>query len=171
MTSGSIAFSSWTGSSGWARGRFYPDTHPGLAVCTVTLTRVRELPREGLGRGFLTGAITSPDDLDDDDWRKRNPRFQGEAFAANLRLVDGVRAMADEVGVTAAQLALAWVLAQGDDVVPIPGTTRPERIDENVGALDVTLSDADRARLADLAPVGVAQGDRYPANRMASLDG
>ncbi len=119
------------------------------------------VPFSPLGRGFLTGAIRSPEDFADDDWRRTHPRFTGEAFAANLRLVDAVRAMADERGCTAGQLALAWVLAQGDDVVPIPGTKRRSYLEENVGAVAVELSADDLRRLGEIAPPGVAQGGRY----------
>jgi aryl-alcohol dehydrogenase-like predicted oxidoreductase len=119
------------------------------------------VPFSPLGRGFLTGAIRSPEDFAEDDWRRGHPRFTGEAFAANLRLVDAVRAMAEDKGCTAGQLALAWVLAQGDDVVPIPGTKRRSYLEENVGAAAVELSDDDLARLAEIAPPGVAQGGRY----------
>ncbi|MEI4272033.1 aldo/keto reductase [Klenkia sp. LSe6-5] len=120
------------------------------------------VPFSPLGRGFLTGAITSPGDFADDDFRKDHPRFQGEAFAANLRLVDAVRAMAGEKGVTAGQLALAWVLAQGEDVVPIPGTKRVAYLEENAAAGDVELTADDLARLDAIAPPGVAAGGRYP---------
>ena len=119
-----------------------------------------------LGRGFLTGAITSPEDLDADDWRRGNPRFQGGAFDANLRLVDAIREMADARGVTAAQLALAWVRTRGDHVVPIPGTTKPERVEENLAALDVELKADELERLDEIAPIGVATGDRYPQGAM-----
>jgi aryl-alcohol dehydrogenase-like predicted oxidoreductase len=119
------------------------------------------VPFSPLGRGFLTGAITSPADFAEDDWRRTHPRFTGEAFTANLRLVDAVRGMAEEKGVTAGQLALAWVLAQGDDVVPIPGTKRRSYLEENVGSVGVQLSPADLARLGDIAPPGVAEGGRY----------
>ena len=119
------------------------------------------VPFSPLGRGFLTGSITSPDDFAEDDWRRTHPRFTGEAFAANLRLVDAVRAMAEEKGVTAGQLALAWVMAQGPDVVPIPGTKRRQYLEENVAAAALELSDADLARLADIAPPDVAVGGRY----------
>jgi len=119
------------------------------------------VPFSPLGRGFLTGAITSPDDFAEDDWRRTHPRFTGEAFAANLRLVDAVRDLAREKGCTPGQLALAWVLAQGDDVVPIPGTKRRSYLEENAGALDVELSAGDFARLGEIAPPGVAVGGRY----------
>jgi aryl-alcohol dehydrogenase-like predicted oxidoreductase len=119
------------------------------------------VPFSPLGRGFLTGALTSPDDFAEDDWRRTHPRFTGEAFTANLRLVGAVRAMAAERGVTPGQLALAWVLAQGDDVVPIPGTKRRSYLEENVGSVAVQLSADDLARLGEIAPPGVAQGGRY----------
>jgi aryl-alcohol dehydrogenase-like predicted oxidoreductase len=129
------------------------------------------VPYSPLGRGFLTGQIRSPDDLAADDWRRGNPRFQGENFRRNLELVDRVRAIADAKGVTAAQLALAWVLGAGEDVVPIPGTTKPDRVEENVAALDVDLSDDERRRLDEAAPVGIASGDRYPSEMMSYLNG
>jgi aryl-alcohol dehydrogenase-like predicted oxidoreductase len=120
------------------------------------------VPFSPLGRGFLTGAITSPADFGEDDFRRNQPRFQGEAFAANLRLVEAVRELAAEKGVTAGQLALAWVLAQGDDVVPIPGTKRRSYLEENAGAAAVELTAEDLARLAAIAPPGAAEGTRYP---------
>jgi len=120
------------------------------------------VPFSPLGRGFLTGAITSPADFGEDDFRRNNPRFQGDAFQANLRLVDAVREMAAEKGVTAGQLALAWVLAQGEDVVPIPGTKRRSYLEENAGAVAVELSPDDLARLDAIAPPDVAVGGRYP---------
>ena len=131
------------------------------------LPLVRELgigfvPYSPLGRGFLTGQITTPDDLPEGDFRRSNPRFQGENFTRNLQLVDRVKEMAAGKGCTPAQLALAWLLAQGDDVAPIPGTKQRSRLEENLGAVDVTLSAEDLARLDELAPVGGAAGDRYP---------
>ncbi len=119
------------------------------------------VPFSPLGRGFLTGAITSPDDFDDDDFRKDMPRFQGAAFQANLRLVDAVRQLAEEKGVTAGQLALAWVLAQGADVVPIPGTKRRSYLAENAAADAVVLTAEDLDRLGAIAPPGAAEGGRY----------
>ena len=120
-----------------------------------------------IGRGFLSGQIRSVEDLAPDDFRRRNPRFQGAAFEQNLRLVDRVREIADEKGVTASQLALAWVMAQGGRtgnpaVVPIPGTKRVAYLDENAAAADVRLTDDDLHRLDEAAPVGAAVGDRYP---------
>ncbi len=123
-----------------------------------------------LGRGFLTGQITSPDDLDEDDFRRTSPRFQGENFDRNMELVERVRGIADERGVTAGQLALAWVLSRGSDVVPIPGTTRTERLEENVGAADVHLSDEDLARIDEIAPAGAAAGERYPEQAMRHIN-
>jgi aryl-alcohol dehydrogenase-like predicted oxidoreductase len=120
------------------------------------------VPFSPLGRGFLTGALTDPADFGADDFRRDHPRFQGEAFAANLRLVEAVRALAAEKGVTASQLALAWVLAQGADVVPIPGTKRRAYLEENAAAAAVELSGGDLARLQAIAPPGAAEGTRYP---------
>ena len=115
-----------------------------------------------LGRGFLTGQITSPDDLEEGDFRRHNPRFQGENFKRNLDLVDKVREIAAEKECTPGQLALAWLLARGDDVVPIPGTKRVRYLEENIGALDVKLTEGDLRRIDAVAPVGAAAGDRYP---------
>jgi aryl-alcohol dehydrogenase-like predicted oxidoreductase len=130
------------------------------------LATVRELgigfvPYSPLGRGFLTGAYQSPDDFAPDDYRRHAPRFQGENFAKNLALVDQVKAIAQEKGVTPAQLALAWLLAQGDDIVPIPGTKRRQYLEENVAAVAIELSPAELARLNAAAPQGAAVGDRY----------
>jgi aryl-alcohol dehydrogenase-like predicted oxidoreductase len=115
-----------------------------------------------LGRGFLTGAIRSPEDLAEDDFRRRNPRFQGENFKRNLELVEKVRELAAEHDCTPAQLALAWVLHQGEDIVPIPGTKRRRYLEENVAALEVRLSAEDLERIEEVAPRGVAAGERYP---------
>lgn len=115
-----------------------------------------------LGRGFLTGAITSPDDFPDGDFRKYLPRFTGEGFVRNIALVDEVRALADTKGCTPAQLALAWVLSRGEDVVPIPGTKTRVRLEENVAATDLVLDDTDLEALEAVFPVAVAFGDRYP---------
>jgi aryl-alcohol dehydrogenase-like predicted oxidoreductase len=119
------------------------------------------VPFSPLGRGFLTGAITSPADFGEDDMRRGQPRFTGEAFEANLRLVDAVRELADGKGVTPGQLALAWVLAQGADVVPIPGTKRRSYLEENVAAAAVQLGSDELARLNAIAPPGIAVGGRY----------
>jgi aryl-alcohol dehydrogenase-like predicted oxidoreductase len=115
-----------------------------------------------LGRGFLSGRIQSPDDLEESDFRRRNPRFQGENFERNLELVESVREIAEEKGVTSAQLALAWVLAQGEDIVPIPGTKRRDRLEENVAALDVDLNKDDLDRIESAFPKGATAGARYP---------
>jgi len=115
-----------------------------------------------LGRGFLSGRFQSPEDLEEGDFRRRNPRFQGENFQRNLEFVERVREIAEEKNATPAQLALAWVLAQGEDIVPIPGTKRRERLEENVAALDVELTDADLERIEAAFPKGATAGDRYP---------
>lgn len=123
-----------------------------------------------LGRGFLTGAIKSIDDLAGDDWRRNNPRFQGENFERNLQLVDAVTELANEKGITPAQLALAWVLARGDDIVPIPGTRSIDRLEENVRAASISFSEDELRQLEEIAPIGVAAGDRYPAANMAAIN-
>jgi aryl-alcohol dehydrogenase-like predicted oxidoreductase len=114
-----------------------------------------------LGRGFLTGAIQSPDDLEPGDFRRANPRFQGENFERNLELVRRVREIAVEHQCTPGQLALAWVMRQGDDIVPIPGTKRRRYLEENVEATEIELSDEDLARIDEAAPAGAAAGERY----------
>jgi aryl-alcohol dehydrogenase-like predicted oxidoreductase len=124
-----------------------------------------------LGRGFLTGAIRSPDDFDADDYRRGSPRFQGGNFARNLALVDKVHAIAADKGCSPAQLALAWVLAQGEDVLAIPGTKQRSRLDENLGALDVTLSKAELAAIDAVFPPDAVAGARYAAASMAHVNG
>jgi aryl-alcohol dehydrogenase-like predicted oxidoreductase len=123
-----------------------------------------------LGRGFLTGTITKPDDFEADDFRRNNPRFQGENFDRNLQLVHQVQALAKEKGCTPAQLALAWVLAQGHDIVPIPGTRRRSRLDENLGALDVTLDRNELASIERIFPPDAAAGARYAAAGMTHIN-
>jgi aryl-alcohol dehydrogenase-like predicted oxidoreductase len=115
-----------------------------------------------LGRGFLSGRFRSPEDLPEGDFRRENPRFQGENFERNMEIVERVREIAEEKGITAAQLALAWVHHQGEDVVPIPGTKRRRYLEENVAATEVELSADDLHRLDEAAPPGVTAGDRYP---------
>jgi aryl-alcohol dehydrogenase-like predicted oxidoreductase len=123
-----------------------------------------------LGRGFLTGQFKSPADFADDDFRKNHPRFNGANFDKNVALVGEVEAMARDKGCTAAQLALAWVLSQGDDVVPIPGTRHINYLDDNIGALEVKLSEADLKRLDEILPPGAAAGERYHAQGMATVN-
>jgi aryl-alcohol dehydrogenase-like predicted oxidoreductase len=123
-----------------------------------------------LGRGFLTGTLRNPADLAPDDFRSHTPRFQGENFARNLQLVEMVAQIAAEKNCTPAQLALAWLLAQGEDIVPIPGTKRRERLEENLRALDVALSDDDLRRIEEVAPLGAAAGARYPEAVMHTLN-
>ncbi|HJT88757.1 MAG TPA: aldo/keto reductase [Bryobacteraceae bacterium] len=120
------------------------------------------VPYSPLGRGFLTGRFKSPDDLPEGDWRRRQPRFEGENFRRNLRLAEAVKQIAGEIGCTPAQLALAWVLAQGKDIVPIPGTKHVGLLEENVGALSVHLTEEHLRRLEEIFPVGVTAGARYP---------
>jgi len=139
------------------------------------LSTVRELgiafvAYSPLGRGFLTGQIKRYEDLAEDDWRRSNPRFQGENFQRNLELVRRVKEIADEKGCTASQLALAWVLAQGENVIPIPGTKRRSYLEQNAAAVDVTLSAKDLKRIDEVAPRGVASGTRYPEEMMTLVN-
>jgi len=139
------------------------------------LATVRELgigfvPYAPLGRGFLTGAIKTPEDFEADDYRRTSPRFQGENFTRNLELVQKVQQMAVAKGITAGQLALAWVLAQGEDLVPIPGTKRLKYLQENLGALDVLLTADDLAQINQAFPPGVAVGHRYPEAVIHTLE-
>jgi aryl-alcohol dehydrogenase-like predicted oxidoreductase len=115
-----------------------------------------------LGRGFLTGRFKKPEDLPSDDWRRKQPRFQGENFYKNLELVNKVKEIADEKDVKPGQIALAWVLAQSKSIVPIPGTKHVEYLKENIAALDVELSEDDLSRLDSAVPQGSASGSRYP---------
>ncbi|MEN5177482.1 aldo/keto reductase [Brevundimonas diminuta] len=136
---------------------------------------VRELgigfvPYSPLGRGFLSGEIKSIDDLAPDDFRRTNPRFAGDNFQKNLDLVDAVGAIAADKGVTAAQLALAWVLAQGEDLVPIPGTRRIATLEQNAAAADIVLTSDDLARIEAVFPRGAAAGERYAPGGMSSLN-
>jgi aryl-alcohol dehydrogenase-like predicted oxidoreductase len=123
-----------------------------------------------LGRGFLTGAIRSPEDFEADDYRRNSPRFQGENFARNLALVDEVKKIAADKGCSPAQLALAWVLAQGEEVLAIPGTRRRSRLDENLGALDVHLSTTERAAIDAVFPPNAAAGERYVGAMMRMVN-
>lgn len=139
------------------------------------LSTVRELgigfvAYSPLGRGFLSGAITRPADLAEDDYRRNSPRFQGENFYKNLQLVELLQAIAAEKGVTASQLALAWLLAQGSDIVPIPGTKRRKYLEENIAATEITLSPDDLRRIDEVAPKGVAAGERYPTQHMSVVN-
>ena len=126
------------------------------------------VPYSPLGRGFLTGQFQKLEDIPEGDFRRHNPRFQGENFFQNLKLVDAVKEMAEGKGITPGQLALAWVLARGADFVPIPGTKRTSYLRENVAAVDISLSADEMKRLDEIAPKDVAAGDRYPS--MATID-
>lgn len=123
-----------------------------------------------LGRGFLSGQFTSPEDFAEDDYRKTSPRFQGENFSKNLQLVEQVKAIAAEKGVTPSQLALAWLLAQGNDIVPIPGTKRRSYLEENIAATDIVLTLEELSRIEAVAPKGVAAGFRYAEQQMKALN-
>ena len=123
-----------------------------------------------LGRGFLSGRFKSPDDLDENDFRRHGPRFTGENLDANLKLAAKVQQIAQDKGVTPAQLALAWVLAQGDDVVPIPGTKRVKYLDDNLGAVNVRLTADDLAQIDAILPAGVAAGSRNSDQAMQTID-
>ncbi|MBW4601072.1 MAG: aldo/keto reductase [Calothrix sp. FI2-JRJ7] len=123
-----------------------------------------------LGRGFLSGAIKSPEDFAPDDFRRISPRFQGENFYKNLELVEQVKKMASQKNVTPSQLALAWLLAQGDDIVPIPGTTRRKNLEENIAATEIVLTQDELAQIDAVAPLGVAAGERYPAAHMGAVN-
>ena len=141
-------------------------------VETQVLPTLRELgiglvAYSPLGRGYLSARFSSPDDLDPDDWRRTQPRFHGESAERNLALAEQVQTLAGEKGVAPAQLALAWLLAQGDDIVPIPGTKRRTYLEQNAGAIDVELTDGDLARID--AELGEAAGDRYDPGGMQSL--
>jgi aryl-alcohol dehydrogenase-like predicted oxidoreductase len=129
------------------------------------------VPYSPLGRGFLTGQIKSVDDLDRDDWRRTSPRFQGAAFDANLALVGKIGEIAKTKGCTPGQLALAWVMAQGDDVIPIPGTKKVSYLEENIAAADIVLTQADLAAIDAALPAGAASGERYAPEAMRALNG
>jgi aryl-alcohol dehydrogenase-like predicted oxidoreductase len=128
------------------------------------------VPYSPLGRGFLTGEIRRPEDFAPDDWRRNNPRFQGENFAQNIVLVDKVRELAREAGCTPGQLALAWVLAQGPDIVPIPGTKRRKYLEENVEAVDIDLGPSQLVELETIFARGAAAGTRYPEAQMGAVN-
>jgi aryl-alcohol dehydrogenase-like predicted oxidoreductase len=146
----------------WSR-----DVESNGVLATCRELGITFVPYSPLGRGFLTGAIQKLDDLDPTDWRRTNPRFGEKALEANLKLVETVKELAGKKGVTPAQLALAWVLAQGSDLIPIPGTKRLRYLEENMGALNVKLTDSDlkeiNARLAQIA----VSGERYAPDMMA----
>ncbi len=131
---------------------------------------IRFVAYSPLGRGFLTGRFQRPEDLPEDDWRRNHPRFAGPNFDQNLRLLHAVEAVARAKGCTPAQLALAWVLAQGDEIIPIPGTKHLRLLEENLGALAITLSLDDLRRLAEVFPLGAASGERYHPQAMQALN-
>jgi len=122
-----------------------------------------------LGRGFLTGQLKSPDDFAADDYRRNSPRFQGDNFTKNLELVERVKSIAEMKGITPGQLALAWVLAQGDDIVPIPGTKHRKYLEENIAAGAIAISEAEMVEIAEALPKGAASGGRYPGSKMTLI--
>ena len=148
----------------WSRE---PEDNDVLATCREL--GVGFVAYSPLGRGFLTGQIRSMSDFPADDYRQFSPRFQGENFAKNLQLVDRITEMATQRGCTAAQLALAWVMGGGADIVPIPGTRSPARLDENLAAADIALSASERASIDAIAPLGAAAGLRYPESMMTTI--
>ncbi|OCR21567.1 aldo/keto reductase [Pseudomonas syringae] len=150
----------------WSRD---PEENGTLAACRRL--GIAFVPYSPLGRGFLTGTLKSPDDFAADDYRRSAPRFQGENFARNLLLVEKVQNLAADKGVTAGQLALAWVLAQGDDIVPIPGTKQRKYLEENVAALDIKLSAGELKALRDLFPVEAIAGQRYGEASLKLVNG
>lgn len=129
------------------------------------------VPYSPLGRGFLTGKIKRYEDLEPDDWRRNMPRFLGDNFARNLELVRHIERLAEDKNCLPSQLALAWVLAQGKDIVPIPGTTSQEHLEENLAALEIQFTPEELARIDEIAPKGVAVGDRYPEMAMKAVNG
>jgi aryl-alcohol dehydrogenase-like predicted oxidoreductase len=139
-------------------------------LATLRELHIGFVPYSPLGRGFLSGTITAPDQFGQADFRRFSPRFQGDNFARNLAVVDKVAELAEKLGVTPSQLALAWVLAAGDDVVPIPGTKRIRYLEENVAAADIVLTAEDMAAIDQVAPLGVAAGNRYADEHMARVN-
>ncbi|GAC1326690.1 MAG: aldo/keto reductase [Mycobacteriales bacterium] len=148
---------------------FTRDVEDNGVLATVRELGIGFVPYSPLGRGFLSGTIRSIDDFDADDFRRSSPRFQGENFAKNLAVLDRVVTIATSKGVTPSQLALAWVLSQGEDMVPIPGTRRTANLEENVAAVDITLSADELAAIEQAAPAGVATGERYAPQGMQTL--
>ena len=124
------------------------------------------VPYSPLGRGFLTGRFKSPDDFEAGDWRRNNPRFQGENFQRNLELVRRIEELAREKGCKPSQLALAWVLVQGKDMVPIPGSSHRTHLEENLAAIEISFSAEELKRIDEAAPIGIAAGERYPEGGM-----
>jgi aryl-alcohol dehydrogenase-like predicted oxidoreductase len=138
---------------------------------TLRELKIGFVPYSPLGRGFLAGRFRTVEDLAPDDWRRQSPRFQGENFAKNLAVLDQINNIAQRKGCTPSQLALAWLLAQGPDVVPIPGTTSPQRLQENLESVDIRLTDEELDLIEAAAPQGIAQGQRYHPNMMTLLNG
>ncbi len=143
----------------------------GTVLPTLRELGIALIPYSPLGRGMLTGALAAPDALDPDDWRRSSPRFQADAFSQNLTLVENIRQLAVKKGCTPAQLALAWVLAQGDDIIPIPGTKKVRYLEENLAAAEVKLSPNELREIDQAMPAGLVAGDRYTPEGMRALNG
>lgn len=139
-------------------------------IPTIRELGIGFVPYSPLGRGFLSGRFKTPDDIPTDDYRRFTPRFQGENFYKNLQLVEKIKEIATQKGATPGQLALAWVLAQGDDIVPIPGTKRRTYLEENVGAVDLKLTKEELALIDEIVPHNIAAGTRYPEAMMSSVN-
>ncbi|RCV47792.1 aldo/keto reductase [Marinitenerispora sediminis] len=148
---------------------FTRDVEDNGVLATVRELGIGFVAYSPLGRGFLTGAFRTPEDLPEGDWRRNHPRFSGENFARNLAVVDKVRELAAAKDATPSQLAIAWVLAQGEDIVPIPGTKRRRYLEENVAASDITLTRADLDAIERVAPVGAVAGERYTPEGMRAV--
>jgi aryl-alcohol dehydrogenase-like predicted oxidoreductase len=142
----------------------------GEILATVRELGIAFVAYSPLGRGFLAGRFQTPEDLAADDFRRNHPRFSGDNFERNVALVSEIERLAREKGCTSAQLALAWVLAQGDDIIPIPGTKRRTYLDQNIGALDVNVTEEEKALLNRILPAGAASGERYPPASMAAVN-
>ncbi len=143
----------------------------GTVLPTLRELGIALIPYSPLGRGMLTGALSAPDALDADDWRRSSPRFQGDAFSQNLTLVENIRQLAAKKTCTPAQLALAWVLAQGDDIIPIPGTKKVRYLEENLAAAEVTLTPSELREIDQAVPAGLVAGERYTPEGMRALNG
>jgi aryl-alcohol dehydrogenase-like predicted oxidoreductase len=142
----------------------------GSILPTLRELEIGFVPYSPLGRGFLSGKISSPDDFAPDDFRRTQPRFTGENFYQNLKLVDRIKKIAQNKGITPGQLALAWLLAQGEDIVPIPGTKRPAYIEENVAAVNIVLTPAEMAQIEAASPKEAIAGERYSASLMTTVN-
>ncbi|WP_423148345.1 aldo/keto reductase [Rubrolithibacter danxiaensis] len=150
----------------WTRD---PEQNSVLSTCKSL--EIGFVPYSPLGRGFLTGAIIKPEDFDENDYRRHSPRFQGDNFEKNLQLVEKIKSFAEQKNCTPSQLALAWVLAQGEEIVPIPGTKRRKYLDENILAVEISLSQDELSEISAIFPPDIAAGTRYPEQMMKTING